>query len=280
MLREYLRFPGFLRKAVTLSYDDGVRPDKRLIEIMKENGIKGTFNINGGGFAKEITNPTSGKMTAEEVLEAYIPNGMEVACHGYKHLSLGVVPMSHGAADIIDDRRALEELLGTVVNGMAYANGTYNTEVMSMLSSLGILYSRTVKSTENFELFINPLEWNPTCHHNNPKLMDLARAFVTEEGIRPNYRRHTKLFYLWGHAYEFDNNDNWSVIKEFCEYIGNRDDIWYATNKEIYEYVTAYDRLEFSMNGDKVYNPSGFDMYLRIKDKDILVPKGETIVIQ
>jgi len=279
MLREYLRFPGFRRKAVTLSYDDGVRQDKRLVDIMKRYGIKGTFNINGGGIAKEITSPTSGKLTKEEILETYIPSGMEVACHGYKHLSLGVVPMPHGAADILDDRRALESLLGRIVNGMAYANGTYNADVISMLSTLGIIYSRTVKSTENFELYLNPLEWHPTCHHNNPRLMELARAFVTEEGIRPNYRRHTKLFYLWGHAYEFDNNDNWAVIEEFCEYIGGREEIWYATNKEIVEYITAYDRLEFTLAGDRVYNPSALDVYIRIKDKDIIVHAGEQVAI-
>ncbi len=279
MLREYLRFPGFRRKAVTLSYDDGVRQDKRLVDIMKRFGIKGTFNINGGTVAKEITSPTSGKLTKEEILETYIPNGMEIACHGYKHLSLGVVPMPHGAADVIDDRRTLEAMLGTVVNGMAYANGTYNTEVISMLSTLGIIYSRTVKSTESFELFVNPLEWHPTCHHNNPRLMELARAFVTEEGIKPNYRRHTKLFYLWGHSYEFDNNDNWAVIEEFCEYIGGREEIWYATNKEIVEYVTAYDRLEFSLDGDRVYNPSALDVYIRIKDKDIIVRAGEQVTL-
>ena len=38
MDRVFMYFPGFKAKAVTLSYDDGVRQDKRLISIMKENG--------------------------------------------------------------------------------------------------------------------------------------------------------------------------------------------------------------------------------------------------
>ena len=37
-------FDGKL-KAVTLSYDDGVREDYRLIEIMRKHGLRGTFNI-------------------------------------------------------------------------------------------------------------------------------------------------------------------------------------------------------------------------------------------
>ena len=44
----FMRFPGGKSKALTLSYDDGVRQDRRLIEIMKKNGLKGTFNISSG----------------------------------------------------------------------------------------------------------------------------------------------------------------------------------------------------------------------------------------
>ena len=42
----HLQFPGGKSKALTLSYDDGVRQDKRLLQIMKQHGLKGTFNIN------------------------------------------------------------------------------------------------------------------------------------------------------------------------------------------------------------------------------------------
>jgi len=51
MSKLFVRFPGFRDKAVTLSYDDGVRQDKRLISIMQKYGLKGTFNINSGQFS-------------------------------------------------------------------------------------------------------------------------------------------------------------------------------------------------------------------------------------
>ena len=41
-------FPGGRRLAVTLSYDDGVSSDARLISLMKKHGLRGTFNLNGG----------------------------------------------------------------------------------------------------------------------------------------------------------------------------------------------------------------------------------------
>ena len=40
-------------KVLTLSYDDGVVQDIRLIEIMDKYGIKGTFNISSGLYVPE-----------------------------------------------------------------------------------------------------------------------------------------------------------------------------------------------------------------------------------
>lgn len=34
------------RNALTLSYDDGVEQDRRLMQIMDAHGLKGTFNLN------------------------------------------------------------------------------------------------------------------------------------------------------------------------------------------------------------------------------------------
>ena len=40
-------------KVLTLSYDDGVVQDIRLIEIMNRYGLKGTFNINSASYLPE-----------------------------------------------------------------------------------------------------------------------------------------------------------------------------------------------------------------------------------
>ncbi len=108
---KYIRFPGFKFKAPTLSYDDGVRQDKRLISIMKKNGLKGTFNVNGGLFSSEYKGVEKGRMTKQEALDLYLPNDMEVAIHGYKHLSLGFVEPALATYDVIEDRKELEPLV-------------------------------------------------------------------------------------------------------------------------------------------------------------------------
>lgn len=271
-MRRMLRFPDFKSKAVTLSYDDGKVQDKRLIAIMSKYGLKGTFNLNGG-----LLGTDKDRRTADEIVKLYSESGNEVAVHGYKHLSLSEVDGAMAINDVIEDRKALEKLFGKVIKGMAYSNGFYSDEVVELLKMCGISYSRTTVSTEKFDLPTDWLRLPATCHHNNPRLMELAKQFVESEGGRHWWSNHSKLFYLWGHSYEFDNNQNWNVIEEFAADIGGREDIWYATNGEIYEYVQAFDRLEFSADGERVYNPSAIDVYIQSLKGELLVPAGKTV---
>ena len=45
MRYQFLRYPGGLCKAVTLSYDDGAKADARLAETLNRYGLKCTFNL-------------------------------------------------------------------------------------------------------------------------------------------------------------------------------------------------------------------------------------------
>ena len=88
------------------------------------------------------------------------------------------------------------------------------------------------------------------------------------------------LFYVWGHSYEFDRDDNWDMMEDFCKFIGGREDIWYATNGEIYDYVKAYDSLVFNVKNTKVYNPTLVDVWFNADSKNYLVKSGETLEIK
>ena len=92
----YARFPGGLSRALTMSYDHGVETDRRLIGIMQNHGLKGTFNINAGCFAPEGTVYPAGtvhrRMSESDCLALYRDSGMEVALHGYRHAWLTYLP--------------------------------------------------------------------------------------------------------------------------------------------------------------------------------------------
>lgn len=272
----YMRFPEGKKKALTLSYDDGVEQDIRLIEIMKKNGLKGTFNINSGLYAPEgkvyPEGTISRRMSRSMAQELYLNSGMEVAVHGLTHPFLEQLPENLCTYEVLQDRINLEEEYGTFIRGMAYPFGTTSDSVVETLKKCGIVYSRTTVSTEKFDIPTDWLRLPATCHHNSPRLMELAQNFVEKAG-----ERAPALFYLWGHSYEFDANDNWNVIEEFAEYIGNRENIWYAANIEIYDYITAYNQLIFSVNGKKVYNPTNTALYFEVAGEIFCVNPGETI---
>ena len=275
----FMRFPGGQSKALTLSYDDGVDQDIRLIDIMQKNGLKGTFNLNSGIYAPEGTvypegQHTGRRMSKSQVTELYTDSGMEVAVHGLTHPFLEQLSASACTYEVMKDRENLEEQFGTIVNGMAYPFGTYNDTVINCLKSAGIAYSRTTISNHAFKIPTDWLRLEATCHHNDARLMELAHRFVEEENHRGPW-----LFYLWGHSYEFGVNDNWNVIEEFAEYTGNREDIWYATNIEIYNYVEAYRSLVFGADGKRVYNPTAYTLYMEKDNKIHCIKPGEQIVL-
>lgn len=273
-----MRFPKGKKKALTLSYDDGVEQDIRLMEIMKRNGIKGTFNLNSACYREEGAVYEPGeiqrRMSEKEVTSLYKDSGMEVAVHGLTHPFLERLPDNLCIAEITKDRENLEKQFGVIVRGAAYPYGTYSDKVVGMMRMAGIAYARTTISTEKFDIPQDWLRLNPTCHHVNPALRELATDFVEE---RRRDRGYPLLFYLWGHSYEFEKDDNWEVIERFASYVGGRKDIWYATNIEIYEYVEAYRNLVFSMDAGRVYNPTCHKIYFEADGRKCSIDPGETI---
>lgn len=276
-----MRFPKGKAKALTLSYDDGVEQDIRLMEIMDKNGLKGTFNLNSGLFASEGTVYPQGtihrRLTERQAAELYTDSGHEIAVHGLTHPFLEKLPENMAIWELLKDRENLENRFHRIVRGMAYPFGTYDNRTVDCLKKAGLVYGRTVISSHNFTIPEDWLTLAATCHHNDPELMQLAKKFVEETP-----QENSWMFYLWGHSYEFEEHNNWNVIEEFAAYMGNRDDIWYATNIQIYDYVQAYQRLEFSVNGRQIHNPTSTELYFEKQGYDIeryCILPGESLAL-
>ena len=274
----FLRFPGGRDRALTLSYDDGVDQDIRLAKILNAHGIKCTFNINSGSFSAEGTVFSQGnvhrRMTERQAYELYANGPHEIAVHTSLHPFLTELSPEMITQEVLSDRVALEKLFGRIVRGMAYPYGATDSRVIECLKACGIAYSRTTVSTERFDLPSDWLRLPATCHHKNARLMELAEAFVG-----PSKSERPRLFYLWGHSYEFEENDNWDVIERFAEFMGGRDEIWYATNIEIYDYIECYKRLIWSADGDRVCNPSAQTVWISVDGTKVSVNPGETLCL-
>lgn len=264
-VNDRILWPMGRRKAFTLSYDDGVTQDIRLIEILNKYGVKATFNISPGLYGEEglvsagKKEVTHNKLKEEEVAIYY--KGHELAAHGQYHKCMVGMDMARCVEEILESRKALERMEGKPVRGYAYAFGAYDDLVIKALEACGISYARTVESTHKFEIPQSFLKWHPTCHHDDEKIYELADEFLSDR-LYFSFKTPAKLFYVWGHSYEFDQCDNWDHIEALISKIAGRDDVWYATNGEIREYVEAYNRLIYTVDGKVVYNPSTIPVYL------------------
>ena len=270
-----MRFPGFKAKTFTMSYDDGVEQDIRLIELMRRHGIKGTFNISSGEYPPEGHKWPEGqvhrRMPLSECQKVYEGDDIEIAIHGTHHPFWDSQPTPSAMWDIINDRKMLEEQYGGIIAGAAYPFGAFDDDAVEILRLAGIKYCRTVISSHRFDMPKDWLRIEATCHHRDEKLNELSDRFIS---YTPRHSQEPMLFYLWGHAYEFEGNDNWYVIEDLLEKIGGHDDIWYATNVEIYDYQKAFGRLEFSVDGHKIYNPTAIDLYATDGALQINLPAG------
>ncbi len=258
-----LAFPGGRHKALTLSYDDGTLADRRLVELLNRYGLKGTFHLNSGLFG------IPGRLAAEEAASLY--TGHEVSAHTFTHPTIARCPREQMVHEIIEDRKGLERLTGYPVRGMSYPNGSYNGDLKKMLPALGIEYARVVESTGSFALPQDWLEWKPTCHHND-RLLERAEQFLALHKTQYLY-----LMYVWGHSYEFDHDGNWDLMEQFCTLAGGRESVWYATNMEIVDYITAYGRLQFSADLSFVRNPSACSVWLSVDGRHVEVAGGSHI---
>ena len=279
----FMRYPEGKAKALTFSYDDGVPQDKQLSEIFEKYGMKATFNFNCEYMREE-------NFTKEQIKEYFLSKGHEIAVHGANHRANGNTRPIEGIRDVLDCRLELEAKCDCIIRGMAYPDtgitqmgnfGTYEM-VKQYLVELDIAYARTLGGdNDSFMLPADFHAWMPTAHHSNPKIMEFIDKFLKLNISTTAYhaRRVPRLMYIWGHSFEFDRNDNWEHIENICKKLEKNDDIWYATNIEIYDYVQAYKSLRYSADGHKVYNPTLFTVWLDVDGELHNIKPGETICI-
>lgn len=274
-----LMYPGFKPKAFTVSYDDGVIQDVRLIEIFNKYSIKGTVNLNSGLQGQEKFRDG----LYQEHIDCHVMNfddypklydNFEIACHTYSHPHLEELSLSKQKDEVKKNIECLNKKFNREIKGFAYPYGTYNKDTIDVLNKLGIKYARTTKATYSFNRPYNFLLWNPTIHHRDPHLFEVMDNFFhsyDELGV----------FYLWGHGYEFALDDNFDLIERVSKVISSHKEIYLGSNIEICEYIKAAEMVYFKsttsgydndIEEGYFFNPSSKDVYL-------ITPQGNKLVV-
>ncbi|MEI7661919.1 MAG: polysaccharide deacetylase family protein [Bacteroidota bacterium] len=270
-------FPGGKTKALILSFDDGMVADRRLVRLMNEYGLTGTFHLNSNKL------DTKDYLTKEEIKDVY--KGHEISSHTANHPNLTKISRAEVLNEAGEDRRELERLSGNLVRGMAYPFGNYNDTVVEIIKSLGIEYARTVEDTYTFGIPGDFLKWNPTIHQ-------FGRAYFTPDNPE-NDKKELAGFYqvinhflktdslalldVWGHSWENDGaGDRWTEIEKFFKMVSRNPDIYYTTQIGLVDYINAYKNLKFAHDKGMVTNPSSINVFIRMKGKTFNVEAGST----
>lgn len=220
-------------KAVTFSYDDAVTQDQRLIALFNKYGLKATFNINYNklGVARSLIRQgvTVAHCKPQPCEVRGIYAGHEVAGHTLTHAHLPRVSDHEVIRQVEDDMKNLSALVGYDVVGTVYPCGDFDDRVVDLIKKhTSAAYARTTKKTDSFEPQEDLIRFAANVHHCDwDRLFAMAKEFIALKPETP------QIFYIWGHAYEFDIDNSWDKMEEFCKLISGHDDIFYGTNREV-----------------------------------------------
>lgn len=260
---EYHVFPEGRRRIVTFSFDDGHKNDERLVALFQKYQIKATFHLNG-------------KKADDEQITAWkkLYKGHEIACHTVSHGWPTGMPTQAVIKETVENRMFLENISDMPVNGMSYPSGLYNDSVKQAMKMCGIVYARTTKNTMHFSLPGDFMEWHPTCHYKGAS--ECCDFFLKHLDVRFS----EPLFYIWGHSHEFTTEEEWQNFEQVLQKLSGNDKIWYATNMDIYQYITAQKSVLISADEKCFYNPTAIDVWLEKDKKEIIyVPAGKVVKV-
>jgi peptidoglycan/xylan/chitin deacetylase (PgdA/CDA1 family) len=220
-MKQQLTFPPGKRIAVTTSWDDGAIEDRRVVDAFNQWGLKGTFNLNSGRLGD------ANCVGREEVASLYANH--EIAIHTVSHPHLTDLNEQQITREVLDDRKALEDLVGYHVRGMAYPYGDYDMNVVQVLRGLDIAYCRTVGLADPCFPPADPLVWHTTAHQlaEHPSVPQRWKDFYENPAS-------AGVFFIWGHSWEFSRTAGWEALSRIFQPMAGHSDVWYCTNIELF----------------------------------------------
>jgi peptidoglycan-N-acetylglucosamine deacetylase len=232
---------------ITTSWDDGHPLDFRLMKLLKNNKIPGTFYI-------PLNNQENPVMDKESIKE--LSKNFEIGGHTLNHKILTQLNDEEIHYEISKGKEELEKICGEI-HSFAYPRGQYNKKIMSEVSNVGFQGARTA---ELFHTKINDLfEYHPTIQAVNRTILSKGKQLIKSDsqsmmlyllkhGIVKNnwYQiaknsldyvlKHGGIWHLWGHSWEINHYNDWNLLNSILQYAYTRGveyNAEFLTNKEI-----------------------------------------------
>ena len=218
-----------MKLKVAQCWDDGVLNDAHLVEILRRQGAKATFNLNPGlmqeaergedrwlapgetGWSCRGFRP--GKLSLRDIPEVY--RGFRLASHCWRHETPGSVPDADWIRSALDARHFLEDLVQEPCPGFAWPCGRTTPATVELLRENGFAYGRTTQYAADFRENTDPMALRSSCHFHASDFWDRYNAAKTAGGV----------FYFWGHSYEMHHYVAfWQRMEQTIRYISEDPD--------------------------------------------------------
>lgn len=230
-------------RIVTTSWDDGDYADLTLAEILRSNGVRGTFYIPINYRERPLDHHQLRDLASE---------GFEIGAHGLSHKPLCRLPQAELAQEVRPCKPILEDIIGREVRMFCYPFGRYNASVVHFLKEAGYWGARTVRMLETrstFSSFEMPTTLQIFPHSSFTYLTNLASARTLEslktflvQMPRPGswFELGKRLFdtvlenggiwHLYGHSWELEKLSLWDDLRKLLNYVGGREGVSYVPN--------------------------------------------------
>lgn len=265
-------YPGFTKKALIFSYDDGSMPgDKSLTEHLNAVGYVGSFNI----ISSHWDTLTEAQLDEKRSMYA----GHEIANHTDTHPIMHEKDSTTGEfklteetciADIVTGKQKLERIFGYEVVGLAwpYTIPAARPNIRKHAKE-NYLYVRGSGDNYSFEVpqaFMD--EWTFTVYQ--ARYQGVLKEYA--EKYKDYDSKKLSLFSVWGHSFEFYNGklsfDEYDEFLNLCKNI----DLWNPTCADYVRFVNAHRKL--LIDSENVYNPSELTQYIQANGMQIELPAG------
>lgn len=297
-------FPGFVRKAITFTIDDGnLSLDRKFLDIVSPAGFRGTFNLcsdkntdvtpdamrafyRGHEISNHckyhtdllpaecysrITDEPFVRETADK--EKVYPRGVEGLYYYWRRVWWATGgDFSYYCRYEREGKRELERIFGRGgVRGYVYPDGDQKSErlkkYLQKRGYYGIRITGCVKDTTGFSFPADRMAWSYNANYEN--MTELGRIYerFPDDG-------ELKFFCFGVHSHDFENAGKWDVLADFAAKYGNRPEtFYYAPVGELFDYQDAVGMLKITENG--VENPSGVDLFLTVDGVRATLRAGE-----
>ena len=201
-----------MAKYFLLSFDDGTIYDRRFVELLNQQGFRGTFNLNSGledfVWYYEDKFPVRRQILSETV-EVY--RGHEIASHSLHHHWLNTLTPPQISREIGEDCKTLKEIFGLKEIGFGVPFTACGEREIKLIRKL-VRYIRLSEFAETFALPPDPYHIPIHALYNDADVREKIIRFAESD-------LENGLFVMAGHSYELEVLGHWDYMAQLLRFI-------------------------------------------------------------